>query len=272
MKRRKFKPICIMGILNTTPDSFSDGGKYFNKRSALVHAMKMVRDGADIIDIGGESTRPGARDVSADEELSRVIPVITAISKRCDVVISVDTRKSEVAEEALRSGARIINDISGLKHDPAMAAVAARYGASVIVMHMKGTPKSMQKAPRYRDLIAEIKTGLRESLCVARTAGIETDKLIIDPGIGFGKTLNHNLEILNRLEEFKAFGLPLCVGVSRKSFIGNILGRPAADRLAGTIAACVVAVTKGADILRVHDVREAADAFEVTRRILNLRT
>jgi len=258
-----------MGVLNVTPDSFSDGGKYCDKRAALARAAEMASAGADIIDVGGESTRPGASPVSEEEELGRVIPVVAAITARQRIPVSIDTRKAKVAEAAIRAGARIINDISGLKYDPAMAEVAARYGAMVIVMHIKGTPAGMQKSPRYRNLIPEIKTSLKESIKRARAAGVKEADIIIDPGIGFGKTVEHNLEILKRLEEFKGFGRPICVGVSRKTFIGRILNLPdTAERLAGTTAACVVAVVNGAGILRVHDVRAAVQAAAITNRIL----
>lgn len=260
----------LMGVLNVTPDSFSDGGKYYNKRKAIARALEMAEEGADIIDVGGESTRPGAREVSDEEECSRIIPVIKAISKRLKIPVSVDTRKAKVARLAIRAGADIVNDISGLKYDPDMAEVIAEYGTSVIVMHMKGAPQNMQRSPRYNNLISEIKSGLRESIKIARCAGIKEKNIIVDPGIGFGKTVRHNLEILNRLDEFKNLGRPVCVGTSRKSFIGKILNsRDANDRLAGTIATCVVAIMQGANILRVHDVREAKEAAAITDSILS---
>jgi len=258
-----------MGVLNVTPDSFSDGGKYYDKRRAVEGAALMAAEGADIIDVGGESTRPGARDIGAEEEASRVIPVIETISKRLGVKISVDTRKARVAEAAMKAGASIINDISGLRYDPEMARVAARYGATVIVMHSKGSPRDMQNAPRYGDLIGEIRSGLRQSIRIARAAGVDEKKIIIDPGIGFGKTVRHNLEILKRLGELKSLGRPICIGTSRKSFIGKILNiREANGRLAGTIATCVAAIINGADILRVHDVKAAAEAAAMTDSIL----
>jgi len=260
-----------MGVLNITPDSFSDGGKYLNKSKAVERAACMVREGAGIIDVGGESTRPGAHDVDVKEEISRIVPVIKAIADKFSVPVSVDTRKSEVAEAALKAGASIINDVSGLKYDPKMARVAAKYGASVILMHMKGVPRNMQRSPYYKDLISEVIAGLRESVDIAKRAGITNNKIIVDPGIGFGKTVGHNLEILNRLSEFNKLGYPICVGVSRKSFIGKILGADkAADRLSGTIAASVVAIVRGASILRVHDIKEMADAAKITESILNL--
>ncbi len=258
-----------MGVLNITPDSFSDGGKYYNKRKALSRALQMAAEGADIIDVGGESTRPGARDIGIDEECSRVIPVIEALSRRIEVPISIDTRKAAVARFAALAGADIINDVSGLKYDPKMANVAALACSVVIVMHAKGAPRYMQRSPRYRNLIREVKAGLKESIAIALSAGVDRRNIIIDPGIGFGKTIRHNLEILNRLDEFRELGSPICVGVSRKSFIGRILGIPkASDRLSGTIAASVAAIMKGAAILRVHDVREAVEAAIITDSIL----
>ena len=252
-----------------TPDSFSDGGKYFNKKRAVDRAIRMASEGADIIDVGGESTRPGARDISVREECSRVIPVIEAISKKLKISISVDTRKASVAEAAINAGACIINDVSGLRHDPGMAKVAAKYGAVVIVMHMKGNPRNMQRSPRYKNLISDIKSGLRGSIKIAKRAGVKEQNIIIDPGVGFGKTVEHNLEILNRLGEFKDLGRPICVGTSRKSFIGKILNNyNASDRLTGTIATCAVAIIRGADILRVHDVREAVEVAGLTDRII----
>lgn len=248
----------VMGVLNVTPDSFSDGGRFFDRQKALAHALEMARDGADIIDVGGESTRPGSNAVSVEEELGRVIPVISRISKKAKVAISIDTRKSKVAEEAVRAGASIINDISGLRHDPKIASVAAKRGARLILMHMKGAPKDMQAAPRYKNLMKEIINYFKESIDIAKHFGVPKEDIIVDPGIGFGKTLEHNLEILNRLDELKALGCPICVGTSRKSFIGKTLGisRPD-DRLAGTLATCAIAIMKGANIMRVHDVREA---------------
>ncbi|MDD5428686.1 MAG: dihydropteroate synthase [Candidatus Omnitrophica bacterium] len=269
-RRKKFdKSFCVMGVLNVTPDSFSDGGKYFDKVAAVKQALRMAAEGAGIIDVGGESTRPGAGDVSVGEELSRVVPVIRAISGKISVPISIDTRKSEVAEAAIKAGAAIINDTSGLKHDPRMAGVAAKYGTAVILMHMKGSPADMQRSPRYKRLIPEIRAALRESIHIAKAAGVVSDKIIIDPGIGFGKTVKHNLEILNRLDEFKKMGFPVCVGVSRKSFIGKVLNiKDAGSRLSGTIAASVLAIIRGADILRVHDVKEAVEAEAITKSIL----
>lgn len=259
----------IAGVVNVTPDSFSDGGKFFDKKSAVEHGLKLAREGADIIDIGGESTRPGAEDVSAEEEISRVVPVIAALKKVIDIPISIDTRKSKVAEEAIKAGARILNDVSGLKNDKAMASVAAKHGVALIVMHMKGTPKDMQDRPAYKNLIREIIVSLKESIEIATSAGVSKRNIIIDPGIGFGKTAEHNLEILNRLDEFKSLERPICVGVSRKSFIGKALKiENSGGRLAGTLAASAIAIMKGANILRAHDVLEVKQAAVMADCIL----
>ncbi len=258
-----------MGVLNVTPDSFSDGGTFLDKDRAIAHGLNMARDGADVIDVGGESTRPGAKDVSVQEELDRVIPVIEAIRRKASIPVSIDTRKAEVAEAAIKVGAEIVNDVSGLRYDPGMADVAAKHDATLIVMHMKGTPQDMQKAPRYNDLIDEIKASLQESIGLAKRAGAAEDNIIIDPGIGFGKTVEHNLEILNRLGEFKALGRPICIGTSRKSFIGKMLGREDAESmLLGTIATCVIAIMNGARIIRVHDVSRAREAALIADSVL----
>ena len=254
----------VMGVLNVTPDSFSDGGKFFDKTAAIEHGLAMEADGADIIDVGGESTRPGAEDVSLDAELERVIPVIESLAKRVKIPISVDTRKSKVAEEAIDAGAVIVNDVSGLRFDPAMASVIFKQGAAVIIMHSKGEPNTMQLAPAYKDLISEIILSLKESMHLAADAGIPEKNTIIDPGIGFSKTVEHNIEILNRLDEFKILSRPICVGTSRKSFIGKILGTSDAnERMAGTLATSVLAIMKGASIIRVHDVKEMIQAARV---------
>jgi dihydropteroate synthase len=276
MRRRLLKidtgRTCIMGVLNVTPDSFYDKGKFFNKDEAVKHAVDMVREGAGIIDIGGESTRPGAEVVPVAKELDRIIPVIRAISKKTLVPISIDTRKAVVAEEALKCGASIVNDISALRFDPEMASVIAGYGATCVLMHMKGSPKDMQDAPVYGNVIKEIISFFKEAIRKAKRSGIADDKIIIDPGIGFGKTLEHNIEILRRLDEFKALGYPICVGTSRKSFIGKILSSDdPEDRLAGTLATCAIAIIKGAKVLRVHDVNEAVQVAAVTDRIIEKR-
>lgn len=254
----------IMGVLNVTPDSFYDKGRFFDQKKAVKHALDMERDGADIIDVGGESTRPGASDVSVDEELRRVVPVIRAISKRAGAAISVDTRKAKVADAALQAGASIVNDVSALREDPAMAGVVAKHRAEIILMHMRGSPKDMQADPKYTNVVKDITESLKGSIDLARRSGIKRDKIIIDPGIGFGKTVEHNLEILRRLGQFKKLGYPLCVGTSRKSFIGKILGsKDPEDRLAGSLATAAVAAMNGANIIRAHDV-------SLTRQVLRM--
>lgn len=257
----------VAGILNITPDSFSDGGRFADIDSAVNHALQMARDGADIIDIGGESTRPGADPVTADDELKRVLPVIEKLKNGLNIPISIDTRKSSVAETAIRCGASIINDISGLKGDQKMARVAARYGVPVVVMHMKGHPQTMQDDPRYDDLITEIVKSLKESIDIAKKAGVDEENIIIDPGIGFGKTLEHNIAIIRELGRFKELGRPIMIGLSRKSFIGRILNRDASGRLMGTAAAVALSILNGADIVRVHDVKDIRDVTKITDSI-----
>ncbi len=261
----------IMGILNVTPDSFSDGGKFFTVNSALKHAEKMISEGAAFIDIGGESTRPGAESVSLEEELNRVIPVIKAVSSEFkDIPISIDTYKSQVAEKALEAGASIVNDISGLRFDPDMAKVIAEFKVPVILMHIKGTPKNMQKNPTYSNLLNEIFDYFNESLNLLNKAGGDISNVIIDPGIGFGKTFEHNLTILNRLKEFKSLGLPLLIGASRKSFIGAVLNREnPEERVLGSLSVAVISSLKGAKILRVHDVKETYDVLKMADAIMN---
>lgn len=249
------KKTYIMGILNVTPDSFYDGGRFFNPQKAVEHALRMVDEGADIIDVGGESTRPGAQPVSIDEELKRVIPVIEALTKKISIPISIDTYKACVAEEAIKAGATIINDISGLRFDPEMAYIASKYSVPVVLMHIKGTPKDMQKNPHYEALIPEIIEYLRESIIMAKQAGIDENMIVIDPGIGFGKLPEHNLQIIKNLREFCYLGKPILIGVSRKSFIGKVLNEPSPDkRLEGTAAAVTASILNGANIVRVHDV------------------
>lgn len=261
--------VYVMGILNVTPDSFSDGGRFFDGKKAVRHSLAMVADGADIIDVGGESTRPGSRGISASEELRRVIPVIKALAKRSRVPISIDTMKSEVADEAIRAGATIVNDVSGLKYDKKMASVAAKHDVSLIIMHMRGTPGNMQLNPRYKDAVRDIISDLKIAINKAMKAGVDSGKIMIDPGIGFGKTFRHNLEILNRLEEFKELKTPICIGTSRKSFIGRALGVEDPDeRIIGTVATCVIAIMKGARLIRVHDVKEAAQAVRMAESVL----
>lgn len=257
-----------MGVLNITPDSFSDGGLHFDLDAAVDHGLRMVDEGADIIDIGGESTRPGSDPVTREEEIRRTIPVIAALAPKVPVPISIDTYKSDIARRALDAGASIVNDISGLRFDPGMARVVADHGVPVVLMHIKGTPKSMQTNPVYSDLISEIVDYLRESIRIALEAGLREDLIIIDPGIGFGKTFDHNLEILNNLGKFSGLNKPLLVGPSRKAFLGKILGdAPATDRLEGTAAAVTASILGGAHIVRVHDVREMVRVARVADAI-----
>ncbi|HPG40901.1 MAG TPA: dihydropteroate synthase [bacterium] len=246
----------IMGILNVTPDSFSDGGSFFHSEEAVAQALQMQQDGADIIDIGGESTRPGSAPVTLDEELDRVIPIIEKLAPELQIPISIDTYKAGVARQALQAGAKIVNDISGLRFDPQMASTIANFNAGVVIMHIKGAPRDMQKNPYYNDVIAEISEYLTASADLAIHEGIKKAQIVIDPGIGFGKRLEDNLEIIRNLAKFKILGYPLLVGPSRKSFIGAILDLPVEQRLEGTIAASAACILNGANILRVHDVLE----------------
>ena len=246
-----------MGILNVTPDSFSDGGAFLNRDRAVDQALRMQDEGADIIDIGGESTRPGSGAVTVREEIRRVLPVIEELTGKVNIPISIDTYKSGVAEAAIQAGASIVNDISGLRFDNKMSGVVARHKVPVVIMHIKGRPRDMQKKPVYKSLIPEIMDYLTESIITARNAGIPDNMIIIDPGIGFGKTLEHNLEIIRRLNEFTGYQKPILVGPSRKSFIGKLLGdHPVNDRLQGTAAAVAIGIFNGANIVRVHDVKE----------------
>ena len=262
------KKTYLMGVLNVTPDSFSDGGLHFDIGKAVEHAFKLVEDGADIIDIGGESTRPGSQAVPPDEELRRTIPVIESLAKRLTVPISIDTCKAEVALRAIDAGASIVNDISGLRFDPAMAKAVASRGVPVIVMHIKGTPRDMQTNPVYEALIPEIMDYLRTSIRMAVEAGIQEDMILVDPGIGFGKTFDHNLQILRDLSEFATLGKPIAIGVSRKAFLGKILGGvPASERLEGTAAAVAISIMNGANIVRVHDVKEMSKVAKVADAI-----
>lgn len=254
----------VMGILNVTPDSFSDGGLFLNEQSAVEQALRMVKEGADIIDIGGESTRPGAAPVSMKEEIKRVVPVIKALAKKVRVPISIDTCKAKVADEAVSAGASIINDISGLRFDKRMAKVASKHKVPVVIMHILGAPGNMQNNPVYKALIPEIIDYIREGIDIALKAGVSDDMIIIDPGIGFGKTVEHNLEIINRLDEFNGFEKPILIGPSRKSFIGKLLGDlPVQDRLEGTAASIAIGISKGANIIRVHDIKEMSRVAKI---------
>jgi dihydropteroate synthase len=252
-----------MGIVNVTPDSFSDGGSFLKPDAAVAHALRLVQDGADLLDIGGESTRPGSAPVPIDEELRRVVPVVEALAQRTSVPLSVDTSKAEVARQCLMRGARIINDVTALA-DPAMPDVVRSFSAGVVLMHMQGTPATMQLAPRYDEVIGDIGRFFEEKLRWAASLGIPAERIVLDPGIGFGKTRNHNLEILARLAEFQRLGRPLLVGVSRKGFLGKLLDRPLEQRLAASLAAVCYPMAQGAaHILRVHDVRETRDVVTV---------
>ena len=261
-----------MGVLNVPPDSFSDGGKFIDLDTAVLHAKRMVAEGADIIDIGGESSRPGSDPVSLEDELARVVPVIERLSREIAVPLSIDTTKPEVARVCLQTGASILNDINGLR-DPDMIQVAAQAGVPVIIMHMQGKPKTMQENPVYTDVVTDINNFFVDRIAAAHAAGIQ--EIIIDPGIGFGKTLDHNLEIFRRLREFSSLACPILMGPSRKSFIGKITGLDVADRLEGTIAAVTISILNGASIVRVHDVKECkraamiADAVVMDSIILN---
>ena len=259
----------VMGILNVTPDSFYDGKRYNTAEDAVNHASKMLEEGADIIDVGGESTRPGAYPISEAEELKRVIPLIKLLSKEVRKPISIDTYKARVAEKAIEAGASIINDIGGLLMDKHMAKVAAEAKVPVIIMHKKGNPRIMQKYPVRKNVMSEILSYLQKSVSRAVNAGIDEDKIILDPGIGFGKTLRQNLEILKRLREFKSMGFPILIGTSRKKFIGAILKLSVQERLNGTLATLAIAVMNGAHIVRVHDVREAVQVVRICDAVGN---
>ena len=265
----KKKQSLIMGILNITPDSFSDGGDFFEKNIAIDRALEMVEQGADIIDIGGESTRPFSDSVSLKEEISRVIPVIEGICKESDVCISIDTTKSKVACEALEAGASVINDISAMEIDSLMVDVALKFNCPIVLMHMKGIPKNMQDNPQYQSLISDIKEYLLARIDFVVSKGIDRNKIIIDPGIGFGKTVENNFEIINNLDQFVKMNLPVLLGASRKSFIGVSLNLPENDRLEGSIAANIIGLQKGAKIFRVHDVVETNRAMVIANKIFN---
>lgn len=262
----------IMGILNVTPNSFSDGNCFLDPVRAVDRAFEMVEQGADIIDIGGESTKPGATPVDAAEELGRVMAVLKQLDSKLPCAISIDTWKSGVAREALAAGAEIINDISGFTFDPEMAALAAHTGAGAVLMHTRGRPESMQLDTSYTDLMAEVMQGLCSSVRIAAAAGVERERIVVDPGIGFAKDSAGNMEILRRLREFTGLGLPVLVGTSRKGFIGKTLARDVDDRIHGTAATVALAVANGASILRVHDVREMRDVADMTHAIINVNS
>ncbi len=257
----------VMGILNVTPDSFYDGGRHLAADRALAHAEQLAGEGADFIDIGAESTRPGARPGAVREKLARLLPVLRSVRKRAGAWLSVDTTSARVAAACLDEGADMVNDISGLAFDPGMAPLLARRGVPCCIMHIKGRPRTMQRRPRYGDLMAELTAALRAGLDRARAAGLAERQVIVDPGLGFGKTVGHNLEIIRRLSELRSLGRPLLVGPSRKSFIGGVLGLRAEERLEGTLAACVLAARNGANVLRVHDVKPAVRALRLADAI-----
>lgn len=259
----------IMGILNVTPDSFSDGGKYRNSDAAIKQAEQMILHGAEIIDIGGESTRPGAQAVSVQEELDRTIPVIEAIAAQFEVSISIDTSKPEVITEAVNAGADLINDVRALQYPGALEA-AAQTDADICLMHMQGQPRTMQDSPSYQDVLKEVKQFFEQRITACEKQGISKNRLILDPGFGFGKTLDHNYHLLANLSYFEALELPLLVGVSRKSMIGNLLNRQVEERLAGSIAGALIALQQGAKIVRVHDVKETSDALKVLQKTIEL--
>lgn len=261
----------LMGILNVTPDSFSDGGRYMNPDDAVAHALRMVEEGADVLDIGAESSKPGAVPIDEKEERRRLIPIVQAVCRRVSVPVSIDTTKASIAEQALDVGAAMINDISALRFDARMGAVVAKSGAGLVLMHMQGTPQTMQHDAEYADVVEEVRRFLNARLDAAKEAGISPDRILLDPGVGFGKNCRHNLTLLNRLDTFAALGRPLVVGVSRKAFIGKILDRPIDGRLMGTAGAVAVAVMKGARVVRIHDVAPIRDVVRMIEAIQNPR-
>ena len=262
------KRTAIIGVLNITPDSFSDGGQNFEPDRAIDRALELESEGADILEVGGESTRPGATRLPVLEELERVMPVLRGLAGRLSIPIAIDTYKSEVAAAAVEQGVVIVNDVSALRFDPALADVAARTGAILVLMHMRGEPGNMQKIEPSADIFAEIETDLAQAIRMAESRGVKRSQIIVDPGIGFGKTLEQNLAIINHLDRFESFGLPLMIGTSRKSFIGKLTGREAGDRLFGTAASVAAAIIRGANIVRVHDVSQILDVVRVTDALL----
>jgi dihydropteroate synthase len=260
----------VMGIVNVTPDSFSDGGHFLDPAAAVAHALRLVEDGADLLDVGGESTRPGSQPVLPEEELRRVVPVVEELARRTDIPLSVDTSKAEIARQALAAGASIVNDVTALRGDPAMPAVVRDCGAGVILMHMQGTPTTMQLVPHYPEGVAAALDRFFESrLHELPGLGIAAEQVVLDPGVGFGKTEDHNWEVIARLGELRRFGRPVCLGVSRKGFLGRLLGRPVGERRAGSLAAACFALAHGAaQVLRVHDVAETRDAVRVFERLM----
>ncbi|QIZ75921.1 dihydropteroate synthase [Ferrimonas lipolytica] len=256
----------VMGILNVTPDSFSDGGQHNRLADALAQAKRMVEQGATIIDIGGESTRPGAADVNVDDELARTIPVIAAIKQQLDVIVSIDTSKAKVMTEAVAAGAGIINDVRALQEPGALEAAAAT-NAAICLMHMQGQPRTMQQQPRYADLFAEVNQFFAQRITACNQIGIDSSRLLLDPGFGFGKTLEHNFQLLAQLQKLRSHRLPLLIGLSRKSMIGTLLNRSVEQRVVGSVAGALLAAQQGAEILRVHDVAETVDALTVWQQV-----
>ena len=258
----------LMGILNVTPDSFSDGGRFLDPETAVEHGLRMVEEGADVLDIGGESTRPGSEPVSVQEEIDRVCPIIESLAPQTDVPISIDTYKAEVAQAACRVGAKIVNDISGLHFDPKIVNVVLKYGAGLVLMHIKGTPRDMQTDPTYENLFSEIILYLKEGMDRAVEAGVLRSSIVLDPGIGFGKNLEHNLALIGNLERLTIVRRPILMGVSRKSFIGKLTDAKVDDRLPGTAAAVAACILNGAGIMRVHDVKEMVQVARITDAIV----
>jgi len=261
--------VLIMGILNVTPDSFSDGGRYVDPIAAVDQAQKMIAEGADIIDIGGESTRPGVSYIDEKEEIARIRPMVEALGKRTDIPLSIDTRKAAVAQVALDLGVAIVNDVSALQDDSRMAQVIEESGAGVVLMHRQGHSATMQEAPHYEDVVGEVKSFLAQRVVLAQSMGIPSDHIMVDPGIGFGKTCNHNLRILANIDEILKLNQPLMIGLSRKGFIGELTGKPVAEREIGNAAAMAMVVWQGAHILRVHDVAAMKDAIRVAQALRN---
>jgi dihydropteroate synthase len=257
----------LMGIVNVTPDSFSDGGLFLEAERAVEHGRELAADGAAIVDVGGESTRPGAAEVPAAEELARTRPVVAGLAHE-GIAVSIDTSKAAVAAAALDAGAGMVNDVTALRADPELADLCAERGCEVVLMHMQGTPRTMQESPTYGDVVDDVRAFLAERIAVALAAGVREERIWVDPGIGFGKTPEHNLELLARLGELRALGRPIVVGTSRKSFIGGLTGREVGDRIGGTIASNVLALRAGAEMLRVHDMREMRDAVTIAEAIL----
>ena len=258
----------VMGVVNVTPDSFFDGGRYLERSKAVERCLKLVDSGADILDLGGESSRPGAQAVSADEELERILPVLQEVRKQVSVLISVDTYKSVVAREALKEGADMVNDISAFAFDPELPQVVREWDAAVVLMHMRGTPQTMQEIPPSQDILVEVQTDLQTAVSKAVENGISKERMIIDPGIGFGKTVEDNCKILNRLSFLETFDLPIMVGTSRKSFLGKILDLPAQERIWGSAASVAIAIMRGAHIVRLHDVAEMNQVAQISDAVL----